>query len=204
MTKAVTTTRPRRGFWIWRTKQEAEFEQYNEVKRGDIRLIRDLCKDIAMHPIRSWRELARAWKLVEGYEGHDAQKGVDERLGECSRTLRANHAHLFGINHSRIPMLILLGDLVPAGQAMTNVGELGWACFSAFAMQLGCEGSSVWVNAQRGVLCRGPWGRDLELRWSYVKIKDLPSTTEHLQENVYFRSFTCFKSKRERRRSRRY
>ncbi|KAJ8075096.1 hypothetical protein PM082_019423 [Marasmius tenuissimus] len=159
MTKVVTTTRPRRGFWIWRTKQEAEFEQLKDT--------RDMTHK---------KEWMRDFK-------------------EYSRTLRPNHAYLFGINHSRIPMLIFPGELVPAAHFMTNVGELGWAYFSAFAMQLGCEGSSVWMDAQRGVLCRGLWGPDLELRCSYVEIKNLPSTIELLQEDVCFRFFTCFKSK---------
>ncbi|KAL0571804.1 hypothetical protein V5O48_010159 [Marasmius crinis-equi] len=123
-TMIVTTNSPQRGFRMWKSKQEAEFEQvgmsgffvsdggltyllqYNEIKRGDIRLLRDICSHISLR--YQWRRgklrsiecekkffvgevvagTGQGMKLtVVGYEGRDAQKEWLRDFKQYSRTL---------------------------------------------------------------------------------------------------------------------
>ncbi|KAL0566553.1 hypothetical protein V5O48_015455 [Marasmius crinis-equi] len=102
----LTTTRAKKGLRLWRSKEEAEFEQFNEIKRGDIRLIRD----ISSYVPRYWKKRKAQYMIIEcekkiftgeimsgtgqgvrltvvGYEGRDAQKEWMRDFKEYSRTL---------------------------------------------------------------------------------------------------------------------
>ncbi|KAL0566603.1 hypothetical protein V5O48_015407, partial [Marasmius crinis-equi] len=94
-TMVVTTSRTQKGLRLWKSKKGAEFEQYNEIKRGDIRLIRDISSYVPRYrkkkKARSKIEIIESEKkvftgeivagtgqgmrlTVVGYEGRDAQK----------------------------------------------------------------------------------------------------------------------------------
>ncbi|KAJ8083092.1 hypothetical protein PM082_008958 [Marasmius tenuissimus] len=62
-------------------------------------------------------------------------------------------------------------------------------------MQLGCEAEELWMDAGRGIFCRGPPGPDTYLNVGELGIKDLPPTAELVKEDVLLRFLASLKSK---------
>ncbi|KAL0569570.1 hypothetical protein V5O48_012392 [Marasmius crinis-equi] len=133
--KLTTETKPR--LWITGSEeQESEFAQYDEVKRGDIRiacyihrstpsdLARYCAKDVFTGKIARGAEKGSRLTVVS-YTGRDAQVKI------YSGTAKAQ---LLAINRSKIPLLIFTGDLVPARDFMKDTGPLGQVYFWALSV----------------------------------------------------------------------
>ncbi|KAL0573336.1 hypothetical protein V5O48_008614, partial [Marasmius crinis-equi] len=114
--------------------------------------------------------------------------GVLRQVLDSQRPRRCpENAQLVAINLSRIPMLVLTGDLVPVAHLADRVGKMGEVYLGALAHQMGCWGDgTLWMDTSRGVFCRGPKGPRWSMRWT-DQLDNLPSDTELVKEDVLLR-----------------
>ncbi|KAK1217884.1 hypothetical protein PQX77_019453, partial [Marasmius sp. AFHP31] len=103
---------------------------------------------------------------------------------------------IYGYNDSGIPLLISYNELVPVAHLLGNMGLLGQMYLYSLHTQFGCEGRELWMDAARGVICRGPLGPRPDLHEQDFYIQNLPSTAELVQEDVLLRFLASVKSKR--------
>ncbi|KAL0569572.1 hypothetical protein V5O48_012394, partial [Marasmius crinis-equi] len=191
------TTETKRRLWIKGSEEEeTEFAQYDEVKRGNIRIVRYIHRSTAS-------DLARycAKDVFTGEIARGAEKGsrltVVSYTGRDARVIYSGttKAQLLAINRSKIPLLLFTGDLVPARDFMKDTGPLGQVYFWALSSWLGCGWHEIWIDPSRGEFCVGPWGPEPTSSWFGPYIKNIPSSVELLKEEVCFRFLAGCKSR---------
>ncbi|KAK1223987.1 hypothetical protein PQX77_013123 [Marasmius sp. AFHP31] len=166
-------------------EEEAEYNEYHEIKRGDIRLHKMIhrgrrevldVKTLEFVPIGSERstfigeiisgDQKGTVVVVEAYEGSEAPEDWRKSFVIYSRHLCVNNAHLLALTRSKVPLLIFLGGLVPITHFGKNIGPLGrmyvYSLFrySRSGKQLNWLDwtGTTWVDPARGMICRGPLG----------------------------------------------
>ncbi|KAL0063456.1 hypothetical protein AAF712_009660 [Marasmius tenuissimus] len=189
--------------------EEAEYEEYVEIKRGDILAVRDIhrycewrwdeekkehvltyqCeKAVFTGELRLGRGSETSKFTIISYDGPDALKAWKADFREYSQVKRTDIAQLFGINRSRIPFLIFYGELVPAAQFTKGLGQLSRTYLELLRRQLGCDDSEMWMDPRIGVLCagpEGPWCEDMFK--SILPPCEVPTDVELLKEDVFLR-----------------
>ncbi|KAK1226114.1 hypothetical protein PQX77_010919, partial [Marasmius sp. AFHP31] len=194
-------------------KELTEFDDFRNLKRGDICRLRDICQVLkpCKHP-RWWggcqcsREVIKTVctaKLmgVEGeftvvsYRGQDARRAFEAEFYEVSRSLFPEVAQVYAIDKGTIPSMVLWHNLVPVAQVLSNVGDLVHRYLRKLRNQWECADEEIWIDPTRGVVCRGPKGPPSYIYLLQLTIKDLPPTAELLQEEVLVRFLACQKSR---------
>ncbi|KAL0569863.1 hypothetical protein V5O48_012094 [Marasmius crinis-equi] len=197
-------------FIVGTEEEEAEYDQFLEIKRGDFVALEDIHRSLGLvfDEEREGRITLGERAVVVGdvriggmaskctvvsYSGDGAEqlwKTDFQRFGGAryiAGSRSAEKAQMVGINRSKVPMIILTGGLVPAAHLMERAGVMGRMYLKALARQMGCWGDdSLWMDASRGVFCRGPQGPRCGGR-SYLPLENLPSDTELLREEVVIR-----------------
>ncbi|KAL0564784.1 hypothetical protein V5O48_017254 [Marasmius crinis-equi] len=209
VTNTSTAVVKRKPLWMRLLGKESEYDQYEEVKRGDVKLIREVSSHVPRHEnyiqgrytykdskctktVSAGQIIGRGDSMmtVVSYEGPEAQKEWKRDFKQCSSTLCARNAHLLGINQSKIPLLIFTSELIPAAQFLVDVGPLGRAYLFTLSVsaQFDCLWTEMWMDPQHGVLCRGPEGPQRELQIGYRLLLDesldTPPTMELLQDDI--------------------
>ncbi|KAL0564478.1 hypothetical protein V5O48_017568, partial [Marasmius crinis-equi] len=210
----------RKPLWIRLLgKKDSEYDQYEEVKRGDVELIREVSSHVPRHWNYIWGQYAyrdsKCTKTISigqivgrgdskmtivGYEGPEAQKEWKRDFRQFSGTLRAKNAHLLAVNQSKIPLLIFTSELIPAAQFLDNVGPLVQLyLFALMGLRLGCWWNELWIDPHRGVLCRGPEGPEAKSWvWTHISFEDsmdTPSSVELLRDEICTRFLVGLESK---------
>ncbi|KAK1228048.1 hypothetical protein PQX77_008927 [Marasmius sp. AFHP31] len=203
-------------------EEEAEYEEYGEYKRGDIRLLERIyherrerfdhqrgqftaCeRNIFIGQVVAGDGIGKI-VTVEAFAGHDAPEAWKKSFAYQSvRTLCVNSAHLVALNRSKVPLLIFSDGLVPIAH-FTKSGWLAGLYFYllgrssqlAYVMR-----ANLWVDPTRGVICRGPSGPpDSKVRWRRKTrlggVKNLPLTTDLLQGDVFLRFLASQKNSKD-------
>ncbi|KAL0569460.1 hypothetical protein V5O48_012509 [Marasmius crinis-equi] len=185
-TNTNTAVVKRKPLWTWLLgKKDSEYDQYEEVKRGEVNLIREVYShrvpgrwkyvrgqyiemDSKCTKTISTGQVVRGLEQIQGpkmtivsYEGPEAQKEWKRDFQQFSSTLRVGNAHLLAINQSKIPLLIFTSELIPAAQFLPNIGLLVKLYLHAltYPERLGyLQWNRLWIDPKRGVLCHGPEG----------------------------------------------
>ncbi|KAK1220196.1 hypothetical protein PQX77_017058 [Marasmius sp. AFHP31] len=196
-------------------KELTEFDDFRNLKRGDICRLQDICQVLTPCECYAWfwrrecqctREVNKTIctaKLigVEGeftvvsYRGQDAHRAFEAEFCEVSRSLFSEVAQVYAIDKGTIPSMVLWHNLVPLAQLLSNVGELVQQYLENLHNQWECDYEEMWIDPTRGVVCRGPKGPRSYIRVPALRIKDLPPTAELLQEEVLVRFLGCQKSR---------
>ncbi|KAK1223201.1 hypothetical protein PQX77_013924 [Marasmius sp. AFHP31] len=194
-------------------KAHTEFDDFRNVKRGDIYRIRNICQVLGHCKGHQWweecqcpREVIKTFctaKLigVEGefttvnYSGRDAQKVFEEEFLKLSRIQFAEASQVFAIANGTIPSMVLWHNLIPLAQFKEHVGRWGFRYLESLRRQLGCRDEELWIDSSRGVICHGPKGPSSSFPGYWLKFKDLPPTAELLQDEVLLRFLGCQKSR---------
>ncbi|KAK1223204.1 hypothetical protein PQX77_013927 [Marasmius sp. AFHP31] len=193
-------------------KELTEFDDYRNLKRGDICRLRNICQvrcdeDCHCGSCRQWKQgvmkMICAAKVngVEGeftvvsYTGPDARKVFEEEFHKLSRQLFSEAAQVYAIDKGTIPSMVLWHNLVPLVQLLSNVGVLVQKYLKNLSIQWDCDHEEMWLDPTRGVVCRGPKGPPLYIFVDELEIKGLPPTAELLQEEVLVRFLACQKSR---------
>ncbi|KAJ8092714.1 hypothetical protein PM082_007043 [Marasmius tenuissimus] len=189
-------------------EEEEEYDQYNEYRRSDIRLLRKIHHEI----LGEWdRETRRYVPLdcersvwlgeimsgdqkgtivtVVGYQGRNASEEWKSNFKCYSINLLEDSAHLVGLNRSKIPQLILLGELVPAAVFAKSLGVLCLMYLQDIYRHFGCTDEELWMDTGRGVLCRGPKGPSHQYHGGlvYDRIENPVATADVFKEDVLIR-----------------
>ncbi|KAJ8092680.1 hypothetical protein PM082_007009 [Marasmius tenuissimus] len=196
-------------------EEEEEYDQYNEYRRGDIRLFQQICFEkldkwdqrACRHVPSDCEQSVFLGEVLSGegkgtivtvvsHQGQDAPEKWKNSFQRHSEHLCASSAHLLGLNRSKIPQLILLGGLVPAAVFTENIGDLGRGYLRGLSMRWNCEGEELWMDDATGVICRGPAGPRPGLTWWGFGKEDLwdpVTTSDLLQEDVLLRYLASLK-----------
>ncbi|KAK1220755.1 hypothetical protein PQX77_016469 [Marasmius sp. AFHP31] len=189
-------------------EEEAEYEQYTEIRRCDF-VADNYVKHTGpgQHTFSSRFEgkFAFTGKLrlggrnepitVVSYEGPTAGDKWKEDFQAASGIPNERMASLIGINRSKIPLLIFTGSLLPLQHFIDQVGELGKQYLASMRIQLCCtDNAEVWMDPRQGILCRGPRGPPVSsMCLDILTLEKLPADIELLKETVLFRSITNLK-----------
>ncbi|KAK1234943.1 hypothetical protein PQX77_001843, partial [Marasmius sp. AFHP31] len=146
-------------------KELTEFDDYRNLKRGDVCRLRNICQVF------------------------------EEEFHKLSRQLFSEVAQVYAIDKGTIPSMVLWHNLVPLAQVLSNVGELVVRYLKNLHNQWDCDYEEIWIDPTRGVVCRGPKGPYSFIPVIELGIKDLPPTAELLQEEVLVRFLACQKSR---------
>ncbi|KAK1224521.1 hypothetical protein PQX77_012576 [Marasmius sp. AFHP31] len=193
-------------------KEHTEFDDFRNLKRGDICRLRDVC-----HVLRRceyhWHQkgcqcscevikTVGIAKLigtdgeftVVSYRGQDARKVFEEEFQKLSRQLLSEVAQIYAIDDGTIPSMVLWHDLIPISQFAGNVGELGRQFLAGLSSQWGCTKEELWMDPSKGLICRGPLGPESTLTFELEFDDGLPPTAEHLHEGVLVRFLASHKA----------
>ncbi|KAK1224519.1 hypothetical protein PQX77_012574 [Marasmius sp. AFHP31] len=220
--KAITTTIHINGNQInnqiveREEKELTEFDDFRNLKRGDICRLRDICQVLAPCRCRALfrgrecqctREVIKTVctaKLmgVEGeftvvsYRGQYAHRAFEAEFCEVSRSLFSEVAQVYAIHKGTIPSMVLWHNLVPLAQLLSSVGKLVQGYLGNLRNQWECDHEEMWIDPARGVVCRGPKGPHIYFILDELCVKGLPPTAELLQEEVLVRFLACQKSRK--------
>ncbi|KAJ8092720.1 hypothetical protein PM082_007049 [Marasmius tenuissimus] len=154
-------------------EEEEEYDQYNEYRRGDIRLLRKIHHEI----LSEWDWEARRYVpldcertiwlgeivcgdmkgtlvTVECFEGLNASEKWKSSFRQYAVNLLEDSAHLVGLNRSKIPQLILLGELVPAAVFARSLGQLCLMYLYDVYTHFRCTEEELWMDTGRGALLK--------------------------------------------------
>ncbi|KAK1224211.1 hypothetical protein PQX77_012892 [Marasmius sp. AFHP31] len=197
-------------------KKRTEFDEFYYVKRGAICRLKNIYID--QYPRRwddgdrkYWEEgqyradrticAARVLEqpgmvfTVAQYSGPEARKAFEDDFRMFSRALTSDVWQMYGYNDSEIPSLVSYNELVPVAHLQENMAELGRMYLCDLHKQLGCKVEELWMDAGRGVFCRGPPGPDTYLSGGDLGIENLPPTAELIKEDVLLRFLASLRSK---------
>ncbi|KAK1229463.1 hypothetical protein PQX77_007481 [Marasmius sp. AFHP31] len=212
--RVIHQTRPIMWYIRGNEEDEAEYDQYGEFRRSDVRLLQriyheklkerdsdldqyvpfDCEQSIWLGEILSGDGKGKIVTVVS-YQGKDAPEKWKESFQRFSADLFPSSVHLLGLNRSKIPQLILLGDLVPAVIFARNIGQLGRYYLGVLHAHWGCEGEDLWMDTERGLICRGPQGPHPSLEWWDSHIEEPVATADLLKEDVLIRYMASLKKK---------
>ncbi|KAK1221650.1 hypothetical protein PQX77_015542 [Marasmius sp. AFHP31] len=179
-------------------KELTEFDDFRNLKRGDICRLRDICQ--VLTPLIKTVCTAKLMGVegeftVVSYRGQDARRAFEAEFCEVSRSLFSEVAQVYAIHKGTIPSMVLWHNLVPHAQLLSSVGKLVQGYLGNLRDQWECDYEEMWLDPTRGVVCRGPKGPRISFILVELEIKDLPPTAELLQEEVLVRFLGCQKSR---------
>ncbi|KAK1226113.1 hypothetical protein PQX77_010918 [Marasmius sp. AFHP31] len=192
---------------IQQEKEHTEFDDFQNLKRGDICKLQNICQAPGRCDCDAWYhegkclcllEVTRTFctvKLigVEGkftavtYSGQDARKVFEEEFLELSRIQFSEASQIYAIANGAIPSMVLWHNLIPLIQFKGNVRGLSLLYLESLRRQLGCDDDELWLDSTRGVICHGPKGPYSSFPEDWLAFKDLPPSAELLQEAVLVR-----------------
>ncbi|KAK1221166.1 hypothetical protein PQX77_016031 [Marasmius sp. AFHP31] len=195
-------------------EEEAEYDQYGEYRRSDIRLLHliqretlrgvddgEMGQSVSFDCERSiffGKVLLGEGKgtivTVVSYEGQDAPERWKNTFDRYSGYLCASNAHLLGLNRSRVPQLILLDELVPGAIFSRDVEKLGQFYLYGLCRHWRCQLEDLWINTARGLICRGPEGPRPPAPWWIFRIRRPVATADLLKEDVLMRYLASFRA----------
>ncbi|KAL0567755.1 hypothetical protein V5O48_014243 [Marasmius crinis-equi] len=203
----------KRKFIVGSEEEEAEYEQFPEIRRSEFTAIRNIHRSyewlydqeqgsvqlgerrVVAGDVRIGGVASKC--LVVQYSGHEAGVLWKKDFRKFGGFRCPENAQLAAINLSNIPMLILTGDLVPAAHLVDRVGVIGQAYLRTLAMQMGCRwDNSLWMDTSRGVFCRGPEGPQHYIMNGFG-FDDLPLDAGLVKEDILLRYLTSRKQDRE-------
>ncbi|KAL0057712.1 hypothetical protein AAF712_015637 [Marasmius tenuissimus] len=201
--------------------KRTEYDEFHSVIRGAIYKKEDL--GIAFYPRRStdatiqspsdsqlagrrlkadrWiytaevnKELGKDFTVMS-YSGPDAQKAFEEDFLIYSKS-HSFTFQLYGHNRSEIPSLIFWKVLLPAATFGSDLGFWGKVYIRALRDQHQCQDHELWLDVEKGVICRGPKGPYHEPSGpsSISKYVSLPDLADLLQEDTSLRFWASLKS----------
>ncbi|KAK1223241.1 hypothetical protein PQX77_013886 [Marasmius sp. AFHP31] len=129
------------------------------------------------------------------YSGPDAQKAFEEDFLIYSKS-HSFTFQLYGHNRSEIPSLIFWKVLLPSATFGTDLGFWGKVYIRALREQHHCQDHELWLDVEKGIICRGPKGPYHEpfALSSMANYASLPSLAELLQEDTSLRFWASLKS----------
>ncbi|KAK1229464.1 hypothetical protein PQX77_007482 [Marasmius sp. AFHP31] len=216
--RVIQHPRPIRWYIKGTEEEEKEFDQYGEYRRSDIRLLRM----IQHERVKKWDSEMEQQVLIDcrqstwlgeilsekgkgmivtvvSYEGPEApEKWRNSFHRHLERLRYTSNTHLLGLNRSRIPSLILLGELVPAAIFAKNIGKLCESYLASLSEHWGqCYLNELWMDVKRGVICRGPEGPDTLLHALGFEGIETPVTSmDLLKEDVLIRYLAGFNARK--------
>ncbi|KAJ8087402.1 hypothetical protein PM082_006232 [Marasmius tenuissimus] len=168
----IQQKRSRHRYITGTEEEEAEYDEYHEIKRSDIRLNQMIYRE----RVKRYDEATGHWiptdcerstflgeivsgdqkgtiVTVEAYKGSEASEDWRKSFLSYSGQLRVNNAPLFALNRSKVPLLIFSGGLVPIAHFGRNVGVLGrWYLYN---LRVSSRSSNLRVELQsRSVVAR--------------------------------------------------
>ncbi|KAK1217685.1 hypothetical protein PQX77_019654 [Marasmius sp. AFHP31] len=198
--------------------------QFRNVRQGDFCRLRDIginryldCPHILQKHRCSNQCQRKKWKVdraiclaeVDGspgkvytavsYSGPDARKAFEEDFQMYSRALTSQVAQIYAIDLGSVPSLLLRNELVPLAHFEERLSLFIRLYLHILFWQWKCKAEEVWIDSVRGVICHGPAGPDTRmhmwLRDDNMRLGNLPSTVEFLQEDAVLRFFASRKSR---------
>ncbi|KAJ8092685.1 hypothetical protein PM082_007014 [Marasmius tenuissimus] len=213
----VEQTRPIRWYIQGDEEEEAEYDQYGEYRRSDIRLLQLIYHD-RLEPEWDWetgqltphRDCERRIFLGEvlsgekrgtivtvvSYQGRDASEVWKSSFQRHAELLCPSIAHLLALNRSKKPQLILLDELEPAAVFGKNIGLLVKTYLCDLRMHWGCREEELWIDGARGVICRGPEGPYAQGWHSCFRVDEPVATVDLLKEDVLVRYLASFQARK--------
>ncbi|KAJ8092462.1 hypothetical protein PM082_023715 [Marasmius tenuissimus] len=214
--RVIHQTRPIMWYIRGNEEEEAEYDQYGEFRRSDVRLLQRIYyeklkewdSDLNQYVTFNCEQSIWLGEILYGdgkgkivtvvsYQGQDAPEKWKESFQRFSADLFPSSVHLLGLNRSKIPQLILLGDLIPAVIFAKNIGHLGRYYLGTLHIHWGCEGEDLWMDTERGLICRGPQGPNPNpnLEWWDSHIEEPAATADLLKEDVLLRYLASLRTK---------
>ncbi|KAG7097616.1 hypothetical protein E1B28_004950 [Marasmius oreades] len=206
---AVTGNQTNNNIYVEGQKKERRiYDEFPDIQRGLVHRLKDLAhKDrllrwnssLMNYEVEFTVERTTSTAKIHGdsssfivvsYKGQDAEKAWKKDFREFSETTNTTTMQLFGINRSKIPLLIFFGELVPL--AHLSLGQFGRGYASTFAFwNMSCEEAEIWIDPKQGTLVRGVEGPHCDLDCFIFTARALPPSVELLlQEDVCFRYFS--------------
>ncbi|KAJ8092465.1 hypothetical protein PM082_023718 [Marasmius tenuissimus] len=198
----VEQTRPITWYIQGTEEEEEEYDQYSEYRRSDVRLLQrihherlkewdsEAAQDVLSECERSiWLgEILSGDRkgnivTVVSYEGQDAPEKWKNSFQRHSEHLRASGVHIMGLNRSKMPQLILLGDLVPASIFTEDAGGLGRLYLRSMRRHFGSTEEELWVDGEREAgIWGGPEGSDPDLGEWGLETEDVATVDVHKED----------------------
>ncbi|KAG7097612.1 hypothetical protein E1B28_004946 [Marasmius oreades] len=199
-------------------QQERESTVYDEfpvIRRGFIRRLKDIdCVDrlvdwrwnsrLKQYEVESDLSVERTVSTAEihddgssrftvvSYKGQDATKAWEKDFRRFCEATDATKMQLFGINQSRVPLLIFYGGLVPLAHFWDRLGWLGRGYAFTLLFNMDCGPSELWMDPKQGTLIRGLEGSQRDIRHlGFLNSKTIPSSTELLHDDVCWSYLRC-------------
>ncbi|KAL0564454.1 hypothetical protein V5O48_017593 [Marasmius crinis-equi] len=209
-----TEGKKKKKFIVGTEEEEAEYDEFVQIKRGDMVAVRTLHRSALgqydkeqQEWVQCGEDMVVAGKVMIGgaslectvvsYSGSGAEERWKRDFRMFGGIRRPENAQLVAINLSTIPMLVLTGDLVPAAHLNKQVGGMGNLFLGGLIEQMRCFDGSLWLDTSRGVFCRGPKGPWCDWLDDAFMSEKFPLDAELLQEDVMVRYLASKKLDRQ-------
>ncbi|KAK1217918.1 hypothetical protein PQX77_019411 [Marasmius sp. AFHP31] len=199
-------------------KEPTEFDDFRIVKRGDICRDQDLVQFVPEdYRCRRWytqdcecdfcqRQVIKTVCIgkVEGtqgkftvmsYSGPGGRKAFEKDFWKYSSVVSSRVPQMYAVDIGSIPSILYWNELVPAVVLKGKLGWMGQMYLYSLHWKWKCKVEELWMDSARGVIRCGPKGPYPDLPYSELKIEDMPSTADLLQEDVCLRFLASCKSK---------
>ncbi|KAK1233286.1 hypothetical protein PQX77_003561 [Marasmius sp. AFHP31] len=183
-------------------RELTEFDDFRIVKRGDICRDRDVVQLSSKHLPWHRQDCRFCIAKVGGtqgkftvmsYSGPGGRKAFEKDFRNFSSVVTSGVPQMYAVDIGSIPSILYWNELMPA--AVLNVGVLGQIYLQSLCWEWGSTVSELWMDSARGVICYGPCGPDLDVPWLGLEIKDMPSTVDLLQDDVFLQFMANCRSK---------
>ncbi|KAL0567474.1 hypothetical protein V5O48_014518 [Marasmius crinis-equi] len=189
-------------------EEEAEYEQYDELGRGDFTAddrvyyppagpgegehkfrINYGQKTVFTAQLRSQTPGGSQRITVIGYSGKYSAEAWKQDFQRLFGVPSGKVVPLHAINRrSRIPLLIFTGNLVPVAHFIKSLPQIARMYLVSMKIQLCCVSLEVpWMDPTLSIFCRGPIGPRYYEGTSIITLDKLPTDVEMLKEDVLSR-----------------
>ncbi|KAK1235505.1 hypothetical protein PQX77_001263 [Marasmius sp. AFHP31] len=198
-------------------REPTEFDDFRIVKRGDVCRHQDVVEFHNDYYCRRWYtqdcqckscqgqviktvcigkvEGTRGEFTVMSYSGPGGRKAFERDFRKFSSVVSSGVPQMYAVDIGSIPSILYWNELVPAVVLKGNLGWMGQMYLYSLHGIWKCKVEELWMDSARGVICCGPEGPYPHLPYSELKIEDMPSTVDLLQEDVCLRFMASCKSK---------
>ncbi|KAJ8089540.1 hypothetical protein PM082_014796 [Marasmius tenuissimus] len=196
-------------------KKRTIFDDYENVKRGHICRLRDICQVLGRCDVHyRWgeecqcpREVVKTVctaKLIGvggeftavSYSGRNARRAFREEFRQLSGQQSSELAQIYAFDDGTVPSMVLWHDLIPLANFASKLSWMGRAFLCSLHMQWDCDLTELWMDPRRGMICRGPEGPPPNmLHHQVLGIEGLPSTSNLIQEETFLQFLASLKSK---------
>ncbi|KAK1225503.1 hypothetical protein PQX77_011556, partial [Marasmius sp. AFHP31] len=198
-------------------KEPTEFDDFRIVKRGDVCRHQDVAEVHNNYYCRRWYtqdcqcescqgqvvktvcigkvEGTRGEFTVMSYSGRGGRKAFENDFRKYSSVVSSRVPQMYAVDIGSVPSILYWNKLMPAMVLTGNLGWMGRMYLSSLHLKWGCKQEELWIDPTRGMICCGPEGPNPNLPYSQLRIEDMPSTVDLLQEDVCLRFMASCKSK---------